>query len=326
MLGSTTAALGTMPPAKDESKEAGVAELSGDAVEEGTATGSLVRGHGRALNAYPQNWRGVIALPVATVPQDGVTCVTTGEPDWEKIVDLEGVPKPLEVMPAAEPSPSPTSGLRESKSGDVGPETRDGLPGSLQQHAFPSQKSPRSILPPIDSPASAGGSARHPPTSPIRTGAVAAEDVPYSGIGAGKKVKGVSQGLRDSRRRGADIQAGRDGSYTHGKPTLPRVSGASGGKQEEVRDRSCCKERLPAYCRVLHPCLTQRCRSRLQSTGKRSSPPAGDAEEGLWGTQGSRKSNTGSLPRLPKSPAQGARRTPKRRGKGRKAKSPYGAH
>ena len=67
-------------------------------------------------------------------------------------------------------------------------------------------------------------------------------------------------------------------------------------------------------------------RSRLQSTGKRSSPPAGDAEEGLWGTQGSRKSNTGSLPRLPKSPAQGARRTPKRRGKGRKAKSPYGAH
>lgn len=269
-----------MPPSADESKErGGVAELSGDAVEEGTGTGSFVRGHGRALNAYPQNWRGVIALPVATVPQDGVTCVATGEPDWEKIVDLEGVPKPLEVAPA-EPSPSPSAGagMRESKSGGgAGPETRDGLPGSLQQQAFPPQKSPRSILPPIDSPASAAGSSKHPPTSPIRTGYVSPEDQPYAvrasphththtaqvarwhttcaavvptacspanawcaianvqGIGAGKKVAGVSQGLRDSRRRGADIQAGKDGSYTHGKPSLPRVSGASGGrKQQEV--------------------------------------------------------------------------------------------
>lgn len=212
-------------PASKKAQEETKAPVDEDVETEGTAAGSYVRGHGRALNPYPTNWRGVIALPVATVNQEGVDTAPVGLADWEKIVDLEGVPKPLPPRVVEKPSEDESKG---PASGGAAEAARVSLPGSLQHQAFQSQKSPRSILPPIDA-MDDSPHPHHPPVSPIKSAPPAEPE--YSGIGAGKRVRGVSPGLREPRRNGAEIAPGKGGKFTHSKPTLPRVSHSSQGKR-----------------------------------------------------------------------------------------------
>ena len=131
-------ALGVDPGNKKEEEEDSTVFTK---TTEGSATGSFVRGHGKPLDEFPQSWGGVVAQTIATVSQEGVDTLPAGEPDWLKIIDLEGVPKPLPKTKPNQPS--------ESKG--EGPETNSRtLPSNLQHQTFQRQKSPRSILPPLD--------------------------------------------------------------------------------------------------------------------------------------------------------------------------------
>jgi len=169
LLPRGTAGLGVAPVKKAEERKSASKEDDVDAVQEGTAKGSFVRGHGRALNEYPQTWRGVVAQPVAVVSQDGVDIAIAGaKPDWEKIVELEGVPTPLPSTSPEAGSSADAEGTAEGKDdGGHGSRATTPLPDSLQQQTFQSAKSPRSILPPLDAPGQQ--ESKHPPTSPIRT-------------------------------------------------------------------------------------------------------------------------------------------------------------